>query len=208
MLFRNFLAVNVKRVIRVAAGLMLTWAFSASAASPLEHVTEIPMPGVKGRIDHFAVDVQGHRLFVAALGNDSVEVIDTAAKKHVQSIDGFGEPQGIAFVESPARLFVANGRGNRVDVLNGETLSHLNSITNLPDADNVRFDARARQILVGYGKGALRIIDVGASIASGRDVKLSGHPESFQLEKIEPAYTSTFRMMVTWPSWIEQRVKS
>lgn len=29
----------------------------------------IPLPGVKGRFDHFAADVKEHRLFVAALGN-------------------------------------------------------------------------------------------------------------------------------------------
>ena len=36
----------------------------------------IPLPNVKGRIDHLAIDVPGQRLFVAALGNDTVEVVD------------------------------------------------------------------------------------------------------------------------------------
>jgi hypothetical protein len=31
---------------------------------------------VKGRIDHLSIDVEKARLFVAALGNNSVEVID------------------------------------------------------------------------------------------------------------------------------------
>ena len=54
-------------------------ALSAAAQAPLEPVATIPMPGVKGRIDHFAIDVKAHRLFVAALGNDTVEVLDVAA---------------------------------------------------------------------------------------------------------------------------------
>ncbi len=69
-------------------------------AAPLELAATIPMPGVKGRIDHFAVDVKGHRLFVAALGNNTVEVLDIAAKRHVRSIAGFGEPQGLFRPES------------------------------------------------------------------------------------------------------------
>ena len=45
-------------------------------AQALELVATIEMPGVKGRIDHFAVDLKGQRLFMAALGNDTVEVLD------------------------------------------------------------------------------------------------------------------------------------
>ena len=68
---------------------------SAAAAAPLEPAGTMAMPGVKGRIDHFAVDVRGKRLFVAALGNDTVEVFDLEANRHLRSLQGFGEPQGL-----------------------------------------------------------------------------------------------------------------
>ena len=38
----------------------------------------IPLKSVQGRIDHMAVDTAGHRLFVAALGNNSVEIFDVS----------------------------------------------------------------------------------------------------------------------------------
>src|SRR5216117_958293 len=41
----------------------------------LRLVQTIPLPGVAGRIDHLAVDLAGKRLFVAALGNNTVEVV-------------------------------------------------------------------------------------------------------------------------------------
>jgi len=44
--------------------------------APLRLIQTIPMPNVKGRIDHMDVDVQGKRLFVAGLENGSVEVVD------------------------------------------------------------------------------------------------------------------------------------
>jgi len=47
----------------------------------LRLVQTIPMPGVEGRIDHLSADVKGQRVFVAALGNNSLEVIDIAQKK-------------------------------------------------------------------------------------------------------------------------------
>ncbi|MFL6571245.1 MAG: hypothetical protein ACJ8G4_05790, partial [Burkholderiales bacterium] len=60
----------------------------------LEPVATIPMPGVKGRIDHLAIDLKRHRLFVAALGNNTVEVLDLERSRHEKSLPGFGEPQG------------------------------------------------------------------------------------------------------------------
>ena len=51
-----------------------------------------------GRIDHLAYDAVRQRLFVAALGNNTVEVIDTAKGEHLRSLTGFHEPQGLATV--------------------------------------------------------------------------------------------------------------
>jgi hypothetical protein len=36
---------------------------------PLQRVQTIPMPNVSGRMDHLGVDVEGGRLFPAALGD-------------------------------------------------------------------------------------------------------------------------------------------
>ena len=56
----------------------------------------IPMPDVQGRIDHLAIDIAGRRLFVAALGNNSIEVIDLEENIRVHTVRGLAEPQGIA----------------------------------------------------------------------------------------------------------------
>src|SRR2546430_10716633 len=52
------------------------------------------LPSVKGRIDHFGVDLKQRRLFVAALGNDTLEVVDLMSGQWQRSVDGFGKPQG------------------------------------------------------------------------------------------------------------------
>jgi DNA-binding beta-propeller fold protein YncE len=156
-------------------------ATSTAAAAPLELVATIEMPGVKGRIDHLAADVKGGRLFVAALGNDTVEVVDMAANRHRRSLTGFGEPQGVAYVPEANRVYVANGSANRVDVLDGTSLATLHRVERLDDADNVRYDSAARTIVVGYGKGSLRFVKAD-SAEPIRDIRLAGHPESFQLD--------------------------
>jgi len=156
-------------------------AANAIAQAPLELVATIPMPGVKGRIDHLSVDVKGHRLFVAALGNDTVEVLDIGANRHERSLSGFGEPQGVLYLPQANLLYVANGSANRVDVLDARSFKPGKRIEGLDDADNIRYDAAAGAVLVGYGKGALRALNPQTGESAG-EARLAGHPESFQLE--------------------------
>src|ERR1700694_1098626 len=172
---------SFKSVVGLALGAAV--AFAHAAGEPeLELVATIPMPGVKGRIDHLDIDTKRHRLFVAALGNDTVEVLDVARNRHEKSMSGFGEPQGLIYLPEPNRLYVANGSGDRVDILDAASLAPLKRIGKLEDADNVRYDAAGRKVIVGYGKGALRMLDAETGESAG-DIPLSGHPESFQLEQ-------------------------
>jgi DNA-binding beta-propeller fold protein YncE len=154
---------------------------SAEEAGPLKFVQAIPLERVEGRIDHLAVDVKGRRLFVAALGNNTVEVIDLDGGKRVRSITGLKEPQGVGFIPDSNRLFVANAKGGACDIFDGASFKVIKTVKFSDDADNVRYDAAARRVYVGYGDGALGVLDAASGERVG-DIKLDGHPESFQLE--------------------------
>jgi DNA-binding beta-propeller fold protein YncE len=162
---------------------LLSLAFppAPQAADLLEAAASIELPAVRGRIDHFGVDLERQRIFIAALGNDTLEVADVKSGRRERSLAGFGEPQGVLYLPGLNRVYVANGSANRVDVLDGTSLARIKSIEGLDDADNVRYDAGARKVYVGYGKGALRALDPGTG-DSAFDIPLAGHPESFQLE--------------------------
>jgi DNA-binding beta-propeller fold protein YncE len=154
----------------------------AEESAPLRLVQTIPLPNVEGRIDHLAVDLKGQRLFVAALGNNTVEVLDLRAGKRIRSITGLHEPQGIGFIPEFNKIFVANAKSGACDIFNGASLKVVKSVKFSDDADNVRYDAAAHRVYVGYGSGALGIIDAATGDHLG-DIKLDGHPESFLLEK-------------------------
>jgi DNA-binding beta-propeller fold protein YncE len=160
---------------------MVTAAGAARAAEPLRLVQTIPLPGVEGRIDHFALDAKGKRLFVAALGNNTVEVVDLTAGEVTQQIKDLQAPQGIGFAADCNRLAVANDKDGSVRLFDGPSLRPIHVIDLKDDADNVRYDAGARRFWAGYGEGGLVAIDpqTGKVMA---DVKLDAHPESFQLE--------------------------
>ena len=161
-----------------------TLALPAVAAPLLELVGTIAMAGVKGRIDHMDADVANHRIFVAALANNTLEVLDTD-KRVGGTVRNFSKPQGVAYLQAFNRIVVANGGAGRVDLVDGKSFEVTSNILGLEDADNVRYDAAAKKLYVGHGEGALRVIDA-ASGASEGDIALPGHPESFQLESRGP----------------------
>jgi DNA-binding beta-propeller fold protein YncE len=168
-------------IIGFVIGFVTNLPGTSHAAEPVRLVQTIPLPGVEGRIDHFALDAKGGRLFVAALGNNTVEVVDLAAGKVVGRLKDLQAPQGIALAPDFNRLAVANDTDGSVRLFDAATFKPVHVIDLKDDADNVRYDAEARRFWVGYGNGGLAAIDP----ESGKvlaDVKLDAHPESFQLE--------------------------
>ena len=164
------------------AALLLAWAALAHAQSnsPLQLKKTFSMPDVQGRIDHMFFDTQSGRLFVAALGNNTVEVIDVSQGKRVHTISGLHEPQGILYLSSPNRLYVANGADGTLRIFDGTSYKLVSSIKLGDDADNIRWDEVERKIYVGYGSGALAAVDEkGTKIG---EIPLDAHPESFRLE--------------------------
>lgn len=148
---------------------------------PLRLEATIPMVNVEGRIDHLSIDVKGQRLFVAALGNNSLEVIDLRQNKRIHAIDGLAEPQGVVYIPAVNRLFVANAKDGSVRAFDAATWKLLKTNTYGEDADNLRFDRSSGHLWVGYGGGALGEFDEeGKKLL---DIKVDAHPESFQLEK-------------------------
>jgi DNA-binding beta-propeller fold protein YncE len=100
---------NSRHMLLVAEFLAFTATLWPAELTTLRQVQTIPLPNVEGRIDHFGIDVAGQRLFVAALGNNTVEVLDLRQGKRLTTITGLKEPQGIFYVPNSNRLFVANG---------------------------------------------------------------------------------------------------
>ncbi len=166
----------------------------AAGKAPLRLEVSIPLPISAGRIDHLALDPEGRKLFVAALANGTVEVVDLAAAKAIHTIRGLTEPQGILFIPGARVLAVASGgEDGSLRLYDGDRFQPRATLGPRPDADNLRHDPKAGRIYLGYGEGALSIVDALRASAVG-EVKLAGHPESFQLEKKGP------RIFVNVPS--------
>jgi DNA-binding beta-propeller fold protein YncE len=161
----------------------------APEKAPLLLIQEIPLPNVAGRIDHFTFDAKRKRVMGAALGNNTVEVVDTFAGRDIQSITGASDPQGVAFAGELNRLFVASGADGKLRIYEGDSFKLLNTVDIGEDADNVRYFPAEKRVYVAYGgdeEGGLAVIDAPSGKRLEDVAKLDAHPESFQIASTKP----------------------
>jgi YVTN family beta-propeller protein len=153
----------------------------AAELLPLLLDKTIPLTNVSGRIDHMAYDPGHQRLFVAELGNDSVDVIDLATGRAIHRITGLKQPQGIGYAPGLDLIVVANAGDGSVQMFRGSDFAPAGSVALGKNADNVRVDPAGERVFVGYGTGGIAVIDTtGPDIVS--QIALPGHPEGFQLD--------------------------
>jgi hypothetical protein len=163
-------------------GCMADQLFSAESQNALRLQSTIPLPGVKGRFDHFAIDTNTHHLFAAALGNNTLEIVDVAAAKRVHTISELQKPTGVVFLAAENQIGVANGDDGTFRAFDAKTYAETGRVQGLDDADNVRRDANTGLLYVGYSDGGLAVLDPRTWKATAK-IKLPAHPESFQLER-------------------------
>ena len=145
-----FLTKSLLATLLLATLLVSSLPVAGQESQVLSLETHITLPNVKGRIDHASVDLKGERLFVAAVDNHTLEVIDLKSGQRVHTITDLAEPQGVFYDASTNRLFVACGLDGVTKIFDGTTFQILATVKFPDDADNIRFDARSKAVIVGY----------------------------------------------------------
>ena len=156
---------------------------------PLKLIQKIPLPNVKGRIDHMEVDVRGRRLFVAGLENGTLEVVDLKAGKWARSVPGLKTPQGVAYVPALNKVFVANENDDTLKVFRGDTFELLTTIRLDLGANRVTYDPQSKKLYVGYGgasakkdHGEVGVIDAEKDKHIG-DIQVGVRPAEILIDK-------------------------
>jgi len=179
---------------------------------PLVPTACVPLKGVEGRLDHLAVDVASRKLFVAALEDHSVEVIDLAKRRRIHRLTGINEPQGLLFLPEHNRLLVCCRGDGTCRTFDARTYQEGPWADLGRNADNIRFDPASKLVLVGSGgepgAGAFTavplapllpvtqggqpspphspadfLLDRPRQADSSMELPLPSHPESFQLDR-------------------------
>jgi hypothetical protein len=186
----------MKSTRAVTLGLLLLLGVTAKAQdrAPLKLVHTIPLPGLKdGDFDHFAPDVEGHRLFLTAEENGKVEVLDTSTNQLIHTIDDLKAPHAIFYRKDLKRLFIVDGDASAVKVYDSDNYQKVGEIAVAIDADSIAFDPVTSYLYVVTGGreahtpySLISVIDTNGA-KKLRDIKInSNHVEAIVLEKSGP----------------------
>jgi DNA-binding beta-propeller fold protein YncE len=139
---------KMKKSLTICLMLLVVFALKVRAQEPLKLVARTPMPGFSGDFDHFAVDLKGHRLFLAAEEHKTVEVFDLRTGKRIHSITGFGDPHMMVYLPNSNNLIVTDGDSpddpephfGMVELVSGKDYKILGTIKLPPIVDHAVFN--------------------------------------------------------------------
>jgi DNA-binding beta-propeller fold protein YncE len=156
----------------------------ADKVAPMTLRSRIALPGVYGRMDHYGWDSKRGILLVSALGNNTVEIVDSW--KQVHTIAGLEHPQASVYVPGVDRIVVSSQSG-KLRFYDAASYALIRTLDFGAGAntDNMRYDPAGKLLYVAYGErqsGALAMVDP-ATMERMQEFKLGSHPESFQLEQ-------------------------
>ena len=182
------------RFVFLALFVVLAVRLQAQEKAPLKLVETIPLPALKdGDFDHFAPDVDGHRLFLTAEENGKVQVLDTNTNKLIHTIEDVKAPHAILYLQDLKKLFIVEGDASAVRVYDSDSYQAVGEIKMSIDADSIAYDPATNYLyVVNGGREAhtpyslISVIDTNNSKRL-RDIKInSNHVEAIVLEKSGP----------------------
>jgi hypothetical protein len=124
---------------------------NAQDKASLHLVQTILLPNVHGRFDHLDVDVEGKRLFVAAVEKNSIEVVDLAAGKWTRSLTGLKTPTEPVYAPELNKLFAVSRDDGMVRVFRGDSLELMDLLKLELGANRAFYDPTTQYLYVGYG---------------------------------------------------------
>ncbi len=174
----------MKLSVVALTGLMVAQVY-AQQMSPLTLQRTIPLPAGTAKFDHFAVDLEANRLFIAATGNHSIEVLDLSAGKVTDTLTGLGKPHGLAWLGESHTLYASDGTQGDLKVFTGSPLKQVNSIKLSEDADDMIYDAAGHRLYVGHGGDAapaqIAVVDT-ATQTLLKELPVATHPEGLEID--------------------------
>jgi DNA-binding beta-propeller fold protein YncE len=213
-----------QRLLLIAlAALFLPFLPSAVAATtpaPLILVHRFRLPGVTGRFDHFGVDLQGNRLFLAAESMHEVLVLNLKTGAIIHRITDVQIPHAIAYRESGNRIYVTDGGAGALKIFDGTTYHLIASVKLHLDADSLAYDQTMRYLyIVNGGEDAhqstslVSVIDTNTNVKVGEITISSPHVEAMAVDtassrlyvnntgknQVDVVDREKYRFITSWP---------
>jgi DNA-binding beta-propeller fold protein YncE len=183
--------------LMMIAVLALSLSADVQTTEPLVLVKTMDMPGVPlgPYVDHFGVDVRGHRLFATPQAHKSVQVFDFDSGKLIRELTGFGNAHGVVYRGDLDQFYVADGGdAGEVKIFSGKDYQLIKSVKGLVGTDSNGYDPTTKEMYVVTGGpgakldySAISVVDTSKGELVG-EIKVpgSGHLEQIVVERSGP----------------------
>lgn len=202
---------------RLLAALLLATICTAGAAArgpapggPLRQVADVPLGGNTTRLDYESLDPGRHLLFIAHLGDSTVVVFDTRARRVIKQIADVSKVHGVLAVPELGRVYASATGTNEVVAIDEDTLQVIARVPGGVYPDGLAYAPGVHKLYVSDEHGDTdTVIDVRTNtrtdtISLGGDVgntqydPVTGHvfanvQTRDQLVEIDPASDQVIR---------------
>lgn len=146
----------------------------------LKPLKDVTVRDIEGTVQHMAADVKGNRLFLAATGNNTIEVFDGQTLQHLSTMSGLSQPEDLVYMQDTDQLLVSNAADGTLRTYDSKTFKMLDSKPMGGDANRMQVTPNGKTVVVGWGVGGLAIVD--RQSGKRAEVQLKSHPEAFQID--------------------------
>lgn len=189
--------------------------------APLKLAQRLKLPAdVTGRFDHFGVDLQGNRLFLAAESIHEVLVLNLKTGALIHTIRGIEIPHAIAYRQTGNMIYVTDGGAGDLKIFEGKTYKLIKSIKLQVDADSMAYDQTMRYLYIVNGgedahqaESLVSVIDTNTNMKVGEVTISSPHVEAMAVDtassrlyvnntgknQVDVIDREKYRFVTSWP---------
>ncbi len=122
------------------------------SSEPLKQLQTIALPAaVKGRFDHFGVDLKHNRIFATPEDYHALLVLDLVNGRPVAEVPGIIKPHAILYREDLDRIYVTDGEEGALKIFDGNSYRPLGSVALAKDADSIGYEAARGWLYIDNG---------------------------------------------------------
>ncbi|MBT2792760.1 YncE family protein [Paraburkholderia strydomiana] len=129
-----------------------------TAALPLAHVVDVPLPGRATRLDYESFDSVRHLLFIAHLGDSEVIVFDTQNSRVVARIGNIADVHGVLVVPELSRVYASATGTNEVVAIDEATFKITARVPGGVYPDGMAYAPDTRKLYVSDETGGTETV--------------------------------------------------
>lgn len=160
MIVRQRFALWVIVAAVFALGAVRAGSASDRSVLPLRDNADVVLPGGVSRFDYEAVDSAARRLYIAHLGDSTLDVVDLDASRVVTTVSDLAAVHGVAVAPDRQRVYATATGTNELAVIDTRTNAVIARVATGRFPDGVAYDADDGLVVVSdKNDGTLTVID-------------------------------------------------